>query len=64
MHQDIWNRKFCGEGVPDWAAQKSHEDIKHMAFPWPLDEPYEVDENDYPSLEICKKHQWEDYHFS
>ena len=20
MHQDVWSRKFCGEGVPDWAA--------------------------------------------
>jgi endoglycosylceramidase len=19
-HQDVWSRKFCGEGMPDWAA--------------------------------------------
>lgn len=64
MHQDVWSRKFCGEGVPDWAAQKNHEDIGEMAFPWPLDDPYEVDENEYPSRESCGKHSWPKYHFT
>ena len=43
MHQDVWNRKFCGEGVPDWAAQNNFNFSKSMQFPWPLSKPYDVD---------------------
>lgn len=35
-----------------------------MAFPWPLADPYEVDENEYPSREDCDKIPWPQYHFS
>lgn len=30
FHQDAWNAKFCGNGVPDWAA------IAVDNFPEPL----------------------------
>jgi endoglycosylceramidase len=58
MHQDVWNRKFCGEGVPDWAAQNNFNFSKSMQFPWPLSKPYEVDENNYPSEEECVSRKW------
>ncbi len=32
FHQDAWNAKFCGNGVPDWAAQPLADD-----FPFPLE---------------------------
>jgi hypothetical protein len=32
MHQDVFNRKFCGNGVPDWAAV--HDKYN---FPYPLE---------------------------
>jgi endoglycosylceramidase len=64
MHQDVWNRKFCGEGVPDWAAQNNFDTYHHLAFPWPLANPYKVDENGYPSREDCNSIKWPEYHFS
>ncbi len=32
FHQDAWNAKYCGNGVPDWAAQPNADD-----FPFPLE---------------------------
>lgn len=32
-HQDLFSKKFCGEGFPDWA-------VKRTTFPWPL--PYKI----------------------
>ena len=31
MHQDAFNAKFCGNGVPDWAAKPVENN-----FPYPL----------------------------
>ena len=59
MHQDAFNRKYCGNGVPDWVAQPDKEN-----FPYPLEVEYPVDENLYPSREYCGKIQWPNYHFS
>jgi len=59
MHQDVFNRKYCGNGVPDWAAHPKKEN-----FPYPLEVEYEVDENNYPSRDDCGKIQWPNYHFS
>ena len=64
MHQDVWSRKFCGEGVPDWAAKSTFDNVKHFGFPWPLAKPYAVDENNYPSREDCNSIPWPQYHFS
>ena len=44
MHQDVFNRKYCGNGVPDWVAQPDKEN-----FPYPLEVEYPVDENLHPS---------------
>ena len=44
MHQDVFNRRFCGNGVPDWVPQPDE-----FNFPYPIEVEYEVDENEYPS---------------
>ena len=44
MHQDVFNRRFCGNGVPDWVPQPPE-----FNFPYPIEVEYEVDENGYPS---------------
>lgn len=36
----------------------------HVAFPWPLADPFEVDEKLYPSIDTCKSIDWPDYHFT
>merc|ERR1712038_104104 len=59
MHQDAFNAKFCGNGVPDWAAKPKKEN-----FPYPLEVQYDVDENGHPSREDCEKISWPNYHFS
>ena len=59
MHQDAFNRKYCGNGVPDWAARPDVEN-----FPYPLEVEYDVDENHHPSIEDCEKISWPSYHFS
>jgi len=64
MHQDVYSRKFCGEGFPDWAMESNFNQTKHVAFPWPLADPFEVDENLYPSRELCKSIDWPDFHFT
>lgn len=33
-HQDLFSRKFCGEGIPDWAVQPSA--LTRGSFPLPL----------------------------
>jgi len=59
MHQDVFNRKYCGNGVPDWVAQPDKEN-----FPYPLEVEYPVDEDLHPSRGDCGKIQWPNYHFS
>ena len=57
--QDVFNRKFCGNGVPDWAAVHDNPD-----FPVPLAESFPKDENLYPSREDCNSMSWPSYHFT
>merc|ERR1711892_238393 len=59
MHQDVFNRKYCGNGVPDWVGQPDKEN-----FPYPLEVEYPVDEDLHPSRGDCGKIQWPNYHFS
>jgi endoglycosylceramidase len=63
FHQDILSEKFCGEGVPLWAAEP-HEDTP--SFPSPLNkgQPFAVDENGVPSKADCDKNDWSSYQFS
>ena len=60
-HQDVMSEKFCGEGVPNFAAV---DDVSSWeAFPRPLQlEAYKVDANGIPSREDCAKHPWGAYY--
>eukprot|EP00043_Microstomoeca_roanoka_P029723 m.22911 g.22911 ORF g.22911 m.22911 type:complete len:494 (-) comp9393_c0_seq2:215-1696(-) len=62
MHQDTWSERFCGEGVPLWAAPPG-SDIP--AFPLPIDQPYSLDNaTGVPSPQDCDKHSWTEYYFT
>lgn len=48
-HQDLFSKKFCGEGFPDWAVQNN------KSFPFPLPFKLRKDEHGYPLMEDCLK---------
>lgn len=63
MHQDVMSEKFCGEGVPDFAADPKQEAMN--TFPVPQqEEPYmnmsTID--GYPTRQDCGKHGWASYY--
>ena len=50
-HQDIANKKFCGEGIPDWAIKPANVLTK---FPSPLvGIKLQYDSDGYPTKESC-----------
>ncbi|KAJ3096888.1 hypothetical protein HDU97_005461 [Phlyctochytrium planicorne] len=65
MHQDVLSEKFCGEGVPLWAAQSSAGPFNLLAFPRPLQkDTFKRDKNGIPSRDDCRKHAWANYQFA
>lgn len=48
MHQDMLSEKFCGEGVPLWAAQPDTSSSS-FKFPSPLDAPTTLNSDGIPS---------------
>ncbi len=52
QHQDLINRKFCGEGFPDWAV------VSDNTFPAPLKIDLPRDENGYPIVQECLKYDF------
>eukprot|EP01116_Phalansterium_solitarium_P022334 TRINITY_DN7331_c0_g1_i1.p1 TRINITY_DN7331_c0_g1~~TRINITY_DN7331_c0_g1_i1.p1 ORF type:complete len:510 (+),score=172.13 TRINITY_DN7331_c0_g1_i1:1018-2547(+) len=61
LHQDIFNRKFCGEGVPDWATPTDSV----LPFPLPIHGPLPTNaSNGYPDLDACLQRSFADYYFS
>lgn len=61
LHQDLGNRAFCGEGIPDWAAYKP--DLGERAFPWPVrNETMPLDDDGYPQLSECLKVTFSTYY--
>jgi endoglycosylceramidase len=63
-HQDIFSRYFCGEGVPDWIAEKLGDPmIKTFPFPIALNITREPDTG-YPILDECLKHPFSEYYFT
>ncbi|KAJ3349675.1 hypothetical protein HDU83_000364 [Entophlyctis luteolus] len=59
FHQDIFSEKFCGEGVPLFAAQPPKGPF---GFPFPLEvRGYPVNEYGIPSIESCEKHPFAIY---
>jgi endoglycosylceramidase len=66
-HQDLLSPKFCGEGVPDYAALYMNRSIKPLKFPEPVPSlfPYPVDPTTgYPYRSDCNKHSFGTYYFS
>jgi endoglycosylceramidase len=63
MHQDDFSEKFCGEGVPDWAAIPSPTSPSDD-FPSPLHEPYTATStiDGYPTRQDCALFNWPSYY--
>lgn len=58
LHQDLWHRKYCGEGVPDYVqskCSKSFENKRKKSFPAPVAkaDSYPIDEEGNPALDSC-----------
>jgi endoglycosylceramidase len=63
-HQDIFSRYFCGEGVPNWIAEKLGDTmIKTFPYPIALNITREPDTG-YPILDECLKHPFSEYYFT
>ena len=63
-HQDVFSRYFCGEGVPDWVAQKLGDRmLKSFPFPLPTNMSREPDTG-YPTLDDCLKHPFFQYYLT
>ncbi len=60
MHQDVYNRKECVEGFPDWSVTVEEEGV--LAFPMPVDLPYKRDSEGIPLN--CSDRSWATYYFS
>lgn len=67
FHQDLWHRKFCGEGVPDYVYDtcKRAEPADTKPFPLPaVNASYPLDENGDPALDSCLSHMFATYYLS
>lgn len=64
MHQDDFSRKFCGEGVPDWAAIPSFWAEHFLQFPEPVSFPYNLSADGIPYASDCLTHDWPEYSFT
>lgn len=67
FHQDLWHRKFCGEGVPDYVYNlcKRNEPEGTKSFPLPaVNATFPVDANGDPTLESCLTHMFATYYLS
>lgn len=74
LHQDLFSRKFCGEGVPDYVVNKckNHASSNMQAFPYPVtttkhatnttEITYDSDGN--PSLDWCLQTPFFQYYMS
>ena len=57
-HQDLLSNKFCGEGFPLWAFNKSD------SFPAPLPFSIPVDAEGLPNISYCLRHDFAEYYFT
>jgi endoglycosylceramidase len=63
-HQDIFSRYFCGEGVPDWIAEKLGNPMI-QSFPFPIASNITREpETGYPKLDECLKRSFSEYYFT
>jgi endoglycosylceramidase len=60
MHQDVLSEKYCGEGVPYWAANSSGA---KEGFPSPETDPFTDEASDgFPTRQDCAKFGWASYY--
>jgi endoglycosylceramidase len=68
LHQDLWHRKFCGEGVPDYVYNicKSDEPKDTKLFPAPVGNftSYPIDSNGDPTLDWCLETAFFEFYLS
>jgi endoglycosylceramidase len=67
FHQDLWHRKFCGEGVPDYVFNicKAAEPAGTKQFPLPaVNTTYPTDADGNPTLEACLSKMFATYYLS
>jgi endoglycosylceramidase len=67
FHQDLWHRKFCGEGVPDYVYEtcKNSEPAGTKAFPLPsVNASYPLDSDGNPAIESCLSEMFAVYYLS
>ena len=60
MHQDVLSEKFCGEGIPLWAAQSTAK----FKFPYPvlnLTQTFRF-KHPVPTRQDCAKKNWPQYY--
>lgn len=63
-HQDVFSRYFCGEGVPDWVAEKLGTDkLKNFPSPLPVNITREA-KTGYPVLEQCLQRGFFEYYLT
>ena len=67
LHQDLWHREYCGEGVPDYLQEDCTtgypSDTK--SFPLPVvNETYPDDENGNPEIDSCLSQKFAAYYMT
>jgi endoglycosylceramidase len=67
FHQDIWHRKYCGEGVPDYVFDTCQKAQPANTQPFPLPAvnityPLDIDGN--PTIESCLSSMFATYYMS
>ena len=56
FHQDLFHRKYCGEGVADYVYDICHKNYPASSRPFPLpvgNETLPIDSNGDPTIEAC-----------
>jgi len=68
VHQDLFHRGFCGEGVPDYVYQtclNAEPRRERGSFPAPVvNETYPLDQNGYPELASCLSKSFFSYYLT
>lgn len=67
FHQDIWHRKFCGEGVPDYVYDICVEEEPEGTAPFPqpaVDATYPLDADGNPDIDSCLSQMFAKYYLS
>jgi endoglycosylceramidase len=67
FHQDLFHRKFCGEGVPNYVYDTCVAAESKLTKPFPapvVNETYPLDVNGDPDIDSCLSKGFASYYFS